>query len=259
MFKRISWLGIRDVKPFIEFCLWAGALVVARPMIAQLPGGGQAGWNAATLKLFSDVPAFTSKTEIRLQQKGSTEPLTMVVDFALLDGKVRLDLDLNTIKSKQLPAETMASFKAAGLDKLATVVRPDRKSALLIYPGVRGYVEMPMPPEEAAEVDRKFKLEKTRLGRETVDGHSCEKNKVVISADTGGKHEAIVWYAADLNNFPLRVQMIHEGATVVMDYRNVKFVRTDPKQFDPPAGYTKHATAELLMQNAMMKMLGGKR
>ena len=228
--------------------------------MAQLPGGGQAGWNAATLKLFGDVPAFTSKTEIHVQQKGSAEPLAMTVDFAMLEGKVRLDIDLNTIKSKQLPPETMASFKAAGLDKLATVIRPDRKSALLIYPGVRGYVEMPMSREEAADLDRKFKVEKTRVGRETVDGHSCEKNKVVISAgDNSSKHEAIVWYAADLNNFPVRMQMLQEGTTVVMDYRNVKFVRTDARQFDPPAGYTKHATAELLMQNAMMRMLGGKR
>jgi hypothetical protein len=140
------------------------------------------------------------------------------------------------------------------------VVRPDRKSSLLIYPGVQGYVEMPMSPDEAADVDRKFKLEKTRLGRETVDGHSCEKNKVVISAaDAKGKQEATVWYAADLNNFPLRIQMVQNGTTVVMDYRNVKFVRTDAKRFDPPAGYAKHATAELLMQNAMMKMLGGKK
>jgi hypothetical protein len=183
----------------------------------------------------------------------------MTVDFAMLDGKVRLDVDLSTIKSKQLPAETMASFKAAGLDKLATVVRPDRKSALLIYPGVQGYVEVPMSPEEAADVDRKFKLEKTRLGRETVDGRSCEKNKVVISSGPGGKHEAIVWYATDLTNFPLRVQMLQEGTTVVMEYRNVKFVRTDSRKFDPPVGYTKHATSELLMQSAMMKMLGGKK
>ena len=117
-----------------------------------------------------------------------------------------------------------------------------------------------MSREEVADLDRKFKVDKTRLGRETVDGHSCEKNKVVISAaDNTGKQEAMVWYATDLNNFPLRVQMVQEGTTVVMDHRNVKFVRTDAKQFDPPTGYTKHATAEALMQNAMMKMLGGKK
>src|SRR5262245_21517797 len=72
-------------------CILAGAFGVANPAVAQLPGGGQAGWNAAMLKLFGDVSAFTSKAEIRLQEKGSAEPLIMAVDFAMHDGKVRLD------------------------------------------------------------------------------------------------------------------------------------------------------------------------
>jgi hypothetical protein len=225
---------------------------------AQLPGGNQAGLNAAMLKLFGDVSSFTSKADVRMQEKGAKEPLTMTVDFAMLDGKVRMDLDIGAVKSKQIPAESLASFKAAGLDKIGTIVRPDRKLALLIYPSVKSYVEMPMSKEEAADMDRKFTLQKTRLGRESIDGHPCEKNKVVVAGDNGAKHEAIVWYADDMKNFPLQMQMDQQQVTVVMRYRDVKLVRPDAKQFEAPATFTKYASNEELMQSAMLKMLGGK-
>ena len=222
---------------------------------AQVPGGNQAGLNAAILKLFGDVGGFTSKADVRLQENGSKEVMTMTVDFAMRDGKVRMDLDMNSLKSKQLPPETLAAFKVAGLDKLVTVVRPDRKSTLLIYPSVQGYAETPMSKDEVAGLDRKFRIEKTRLGSEAIDGHSCDKNKVVVSADTGEKHEATVWYAADLKDFPLKVQMDQPQTTVVLQYRDVKLALPDTGRFEPPAGFTKHLTVERLMQDAMMRSL----
>jgi hypothetical protein len=100
-------------------------------------------------------------------------------------------------------------------------------------------------------------VEKTRVGRETIDGHPCEKTKVVVSAATGQKHEAVVWYATDLKGFPLKIQMDQQQMLVVMHYRDVKLERPDPKQFEPPTGAVKFASVEQLVQSAMMKMLGG--
>jgi len=224
---------------------------------AQLPGGSQAGMNAAMLKMFGDITAFSSKADVRVQERGAREPMTMTVDFAMLDGKVRMDLDMSTVKSKQLPADLLAGYKSAGMDKVATVLRPDRKSALLIYPAVRGYVELPMSKEEAADMDRKFKIDKTRLARETIGGQVCDKTKVVVSSDTGEKHQALVWYAMDLKNFPVKMQMDQPQMTVVMEYRDVKLARPDAKQFETPAGFARYPSVEQLMQKAMQKVLGG--
>ncbi len=235
--------------------IWLSAVAAK----AQMPGGSQAGLNAAMMRLFDQVGGFTSKAEVRLQEKGAPSATTMTVDVAMLAGKVRMDLDMAAMKSKQLPPETLAGFKAAGLDKLATVVRPDRKTTLLIYPSVQSYTEMPMSKDEAAGMDRKFKIEKTLLGRETIDRHNCEKNKVVLSADTGERHVATVWYAADLKNFPVKIQMDQPQMTVVLEYRDIKLVQPDARRFDPPAGFTKHPTVEHLMQNATMKMMGGRK
>ena len=232
-------------------------LQTSGPALAQFPGSSPNGLNAAMLKLFGEFTSFSSKADVRVQEKGSREPMTMTVDMSMLDGKVRMDLDISTLKSKQIPAETLAGFKAAGLARVVTVIRPERKSALLIYPTVRAYVDLPMSKEEAADMGRTYKLAKTKVGRETIDGQACDKMRVVVTADNGDKHEAVVWYASALKNFPVKMEIEQQQMTVVMQYREVKLIRPEAGQFEEPAGFAKHASVEQLMQSAMMKMLGG--
>ena len=114
-----------------------------------------------------------------------------------------------------------------------------------------------MTKEEGVDLDKTYKMQTTKLGAETIDGHPCQKNKVVVTGDKGEKHEAIVWNATDLRDFPVRIQMKQEDATMVMQYKDIKLTRPDPKQFEPPAGYTKHDSIERLMQGALLKQLGG--
>lgn len=247
---------MKHFKATILCC--AAILLAAQSGQAQLPGGGRTGVNAAMLKLFGDVGGFTSKADIRFQEKGTPEPLTMTVDFSMLGGRARMDLDMATVKSKQLPPEALAAFKVAGLDRFSTVVVPERKMTLLICPSMQGYTEIPMPKDEAADLDRKHTIEKKLIGRETVDGHSCEKMKVTISAEGGGKHEATVWYAADLKDFPVKIQVDDQQTSLLFQHRSVKLAKPEAKLFEVPSGFAKHASAEQLMQSAMMKSIGAR-
>jgi hypothetical protein len=71
------------------------------------------------------------------------------------------------------------------------------------------------------------------------------------------KNEALVWYATDLGNFPVRIQLDQPDATVVMDYRDVKMGRLNIKQFEAPADFARYNSAEMLMQSVMLKAMGG--
>lgn len=239
----------------VSLAFFAILLSLTRSGGAPLPGAGQAGLTAATLKLFGDFPAFTSTSDVRLQEKPGRGLTTLTLDFAMLDGKVRMDLDMGTVRSAQIPQQTVASLKAAGLAKVVTVLLPERRQALVIYPGATSYAEIPLAPEEAADMHKKFRIDKTQVGRDTVAGHACEKTKVVLHSEAGEKHEALVWYAKDLKDFPVRIQMEQPDAVVVMDFRNVKFTRPEGKQFEAPAGFVRYDNAETLMQNAMLKAL----
>jgi hypothetical protein len=233
-------------------CAWLISFL-ASTAAAQLPGGGQAGLNAALLRLFGDAPSFSSKADVRLQDKSSRALTTLATDFSILDGNLRMEVDMATVKSSQVPQKTLDMLRSAGLNHLITVVRPDRKNVMLIYPGARAYAEIPMTKDEAADVARLYRVEKKVVGKEKVGIYACEKTKVVVRADSGEKHEAVVWYAKELNNFPVRIQFDQPDASVVMEYRDVKLAAPARKDFEAPSGFARYTNAEQLMQNAMLK------
>src|SRR5262249_61831740 len=108
--------------------------------------------------------------------------------------------------------------------------------------------ETPMSREQAADLATKFKVEKASLGQETIDGHACEKSKVLLRGDKGEKHDAVVWNATDLNRFPVRIQMNQPEATVLMQFKEIKLARPEEKQFEAPASFARYDSIERLVR-----------
>ena len=143
-----------------------------------------------------------------------------------------------------------------GVDKMVSIVRPDKQTQFVVYPTARAYAEMPISKGTNGGGNQDYKIESTKLGTETVDGHPCVKNKVTISSKDAEKHEAVVWNATDLKDFPVKMQMVQAGGgTLVMTYSNIKLEKPDAKLFEPPTDFEKHASVEKLLQSVMMKML----
>ena len=101
------------------------------------------------------------------------------------------------------------------------------------------------------------KIEKTAAGKETIDGHPCVKNKIVVTDAKGKKTEGFVWNASDLKDFPIQVEVHSDKTVTTIHYTEPKFEKPEAKLFDTPAGYTKYASMQQMMQAAMMKMMGG--
>jgi len=224
--------------------------------LAQQPPlvvGSPPGWNAAMTRLFGDIRAFSATAELRVLDKAGKESITVPMNFALLDRKVRMDFEMTRMKGPQVSPEQIAGLKQMAMDRLACVILPDRKLMEISFPGLAAYVEMPLPEEEAAALDQSFKMDKTPLGKETIEGHPCVKNRVRMTDERGQSMEFIVWSAADLKDFPVQAQLSDGAAQVVIRYRNVQFARPDTKQFDTPAGYTRHQDFIQLMQAAALK------
>jgi len=140
---------------------------------------------------------------------------------------------------------------------MVSIVRPDQKVVYLIYPSQKSSLAMPMPPDQAETLQGNSKLAKTALGKETIDGHNCVKNQVVVTDENGRTLEATTWNAADLKDFPLQIRTQEQGNTSVLRFKDVKFSSPEPKQFDPPDGYTQYKDMQEMMQAIMGKMLGG--
>lgn len=231
-------------------------LVGASSLRAQVTAGASPGLNAALVRLFGGVTGFTAQLELRIVDTNGTETLNAPMKFSLLDGKMRGDLDVTKLKSKDLPAFAASAASSVGMNEVITLVRPDKKETYLLYPKFQACVVAPLDDEDVAALQKPAKLAKTPLARETLDGHPCIKSKVVVTEPDGRNHTATVWNATDLKDFPVQIQTVDDGATIILRFRQVKFERPVAKDFDLPAGTQKYDDAKELTQAVMKKLIG---
>ncbi len=230
------------MKKLSIFWHWLAALALAGLAVASasaqmLSPGAPTGLNAAFVKLFGPAAAFTAKMDTIMLDRTQRETVRMPAEFAALDGKVRLELNLAQMTSDDLPAGTIAKLKQAGMDRVVSIFRPDKKVTYTIYPGIQSYVMMSLPKEEAEASANSLKLEKTALGKETLDGHACMKNKATVKRDKVQVLEAVTWNATDMKDFPLQIEMKQKDNTVRMHFSGVQLVKPDAKVFEVPANY----------------------
>ncbi len=211
--------------------------------------------SAALTRLFGDVKAFTAKADIQVLDEAQKEKVSLPMDFALLDSSVRVEMDLTQMKNKDMPPGAAESLKQMGIAHIVSVIRPEKKAVFVIYPNQKSVLTMPMSAEDAAAAEKAPKIEKTELGKETVDGHACVKNKVVITDDKGKTLEATTWNATDLKDFPVRIQTKDAQNTSIVHFKDVQFTKLEASQFDIPAGYTQYSDPQEMMMGIMKKSM----
>ena len=226
------------------------------PASAQL-GGPPAGpqFDGALTKVFGDNTAFTATLESQVTPK-SGDPITLPGKIAFDAGKTRFEMNLSGAQGLKIPAGSAAQMKAMGLDQITTISLPENKFVYLVYPGLHSYVENPLPGKLTV-TNQDFKVATTELGRETVDGHPCVENKVVITDGKGATNEFTVWNATDLKNFPVKIITSKPEAEITMSFKDVSLIRPAAASFVPPADYTRYDNMQTMMQTEMMKKMSG--
>jgi hypothetical protein len=213
-------------------------LLAQSATLAQMPSAGSpTDLNAAFFKLFGSVSAFTAKVDTQVLDKSQKEWIRMPMTLAALDNKVRLEVNLAEVKSKDVPESAVANLKQMGMDRVVSIIRPDKKTRLILYPAAQGYVSMPLAAAEVEAWEKGLQMEKTPVGKETVDGHACVKHRVVVKNAQGPALEATTWNAADLRDFPVQIETKEKENTVLMRFSQIQLGKPAAKQFELPAGY----------------------
>ncbi|MEW6305320.1 MAG: hypothetical protein AB1705_17730 [Verrucomicrobiota bacterium] len=236
-----------------------GALLLTTLALNAQPGGmgGPRGprMDGGMLKLFGEHKAFSSDIDVMAPMPGG-QSVMLVGKIAILDGKSRFEIDMSKAKGGGLPPGAAEQMKAMGMAEIITISRPDKKVSFMVYPGLKGYVEQTMPEDALRDADS-FKLETTAMGKETIDGHPCEKMKFTVADNQGHTREGLVWQATDLKKFPIQFQMKENGQDITMTFKNVKLEKPEAAQLEAPAGFTKYDSMQAMIQDAMQKRFGG--
>jgi Domain of unknown function (DUF4412) len=208
---------------------------------------------AALIKFFGANNTFSADCDLKVSSANQGEVMSGAMTYAMSVDKVRTEIDMTKMKSAQMPPAVLESMKKMGMGQAVSIARQDQKLVYLIYPGLKAYAKMPIGAGESA-TSAEPKIDKTKLGEETVDGHPCVKNRVSLTADNGEKHEAILWNATDMKDFPLEIQSTEQGMTALMHFKNINFAKPDAALFEPPAEFKAYDNVQQMMMTAMQKM-----
>jgi hypothetical protein len=149
--------------------------------------------------------------------------------------------------------------KAMGMAEMTFLSDEATGKTLMVYPGLQAYTDMSGADAKPAD-DSKIKVSVTPLGKETVEGRACAKNKVVVTDADGTANEATVWNATDLKDFPVRIDTGDGNTKVKMTFKGVKFEAPNPALFEPPAKFKRYDNLQAMLQDAVMKqLLGGQK
>jgi len=205
-------------------------------------------------KLFGSNQAFSANLDMQVTEP-SGQPVTMPGKIAYDMGKTRFEFNMADMKGRKMSPQGAAQMKAMGMDVMVTITRPDEKTAYLVYPGLQSYAATAMPVAESSPTNNDLKTQTTEIGKDTVDGHPCVENKVIITDKEGTSHESTVWNATDLKSFPVKIETTEEGSKVTMLFKNVSLAKPAAGEFEPPADFKKYDNIQQLMQEQMMKRM----
>ena len=237
------------------WCVSVGILLVGLvPGWAQFDGPSSPGVSVSLIRLFGTNFAFTARVEYQLLNRSNKELVNLPMSLARLDNRICMELDLARMRNQVQP-DALAQIKPLGMEQLITILRPDLRATCQIFPRLRAFVKLPMPPNEAEAFAKPGKMERTRLGQEKMQGFDCTRYRVVATDEQGGRHEATVWNATGLRDFPLCVATREGQETVVMRFSQIQFVRPDSAKFEPPAGYVEYADMGALINGPAQKYL----
>ena len=147
-------------------------------------------------------------------------------------------------------------MKQMGMDKMTAISRPDKNVSYLVYSGLQAYVENPSQ-NAAPKSPGDFKVETTEMGKESVEGHNCVKNKVVVTDTTGKAEKFTGRKRVRLKKFPVKIITDQGGNTMTMIFKDSHSSAPDAGQFDPPGDYKKYDNMMSLGLQAEMMKRGG--
>lgn len=255
------------MKRTLSLLLTLGVLTTTRLALAQfgaadaaspVPGGGTP-ITGPIAKLFGIHQGFSCDLQVTGKDPSSKKSFTMFGKLAFLDSKSRFELDLAKVKGGGLDDSMKTQVAAMGLGEMVMIARPDKSATYIVYPGLESYVSLsqPKPAPSATPEPTPEQPVVTAVGKETIDGHPCVKNKYTFKDEAGKTQDAMVWNATDLKGFPIRIEHKEADQPIRLDFKNVDLSKPREASFEPVGTYSKYGSMATLMQNAIMKKLGG--
>ncbi len=177
--------------------------------------------------------------------KGDNKSWVMDAPLWITGPKMKMEMDL----TKMMQAAGASDASQSPMSRMTMLNRGDKKTSYTLYPNVKKY----MVHTDAEEQDEKPKVEKTRVGSETIDGHPCEKYKVVITYKNEKPQEGFIWNAKDLGGMTIKSEVENKDFKVTTELKNIVLKSSPASVFEIPQGYAESKDFMEIMMPAQPK------
>jgi hypothetical protein len=228
-------------------------LLCAVPAFAQFGGGASGGSpNNGLDQLFSANPVYSATLQTVMSTPNG--PMTVTSKTYYDHGNSRDEMDMTNVTGTSLPPNALKQATALGLDSIVTIAPSTHTNIYTLYPNLHSYFSVPVSDSGTKSASDGI-ASMTSIGNETVAGHSCVKNKVIVNAG-GQPHTFTVWNATDLKNFPVQISISEDNMSATLTYQNISFNSVPASFFRPPSSYKSYDDIQSLMQAAIMARMG---
>ncbi len=212
----------------------APAVKVAMPEIKapEPPSFGYMDWEGR-----KDFTAVVHSVSLN---KGNNQSSVFDAPLWITGPKVKMEMDM----TQMMAASGAKNAEQSPMSKMTVLNRGDKKTGYTLYPNVQKY----LVHAETGEPGEKPKIEKTKVGTETIDGHPCDKYKVVITTKDGTTQEGFIWNAKDLGGMTIRSEVENKDFKMTTELKKVVLRSSPASVFEIPQGYTEaKGFAEIMM------------
>jgi hypothetical protein len=143
--------------------------------------------------------------------------------------KMKMEMDM----TKMMEASGGKDASKSPMSKMTMLNRGDKKTGYTLYPNVQKY----MVHTDAEEQDEKPKVEKTKVGSETIDGHPCDKFKVVITYKSEKPQVGFIWNARDLGGMTIKSEVENNDYKMTTELKKIVLKSSPASVFEIPQGY----------------------
>lgn len=89
------------------------------------------------------------------------------------------------------------------------------------------------------------------------DGHRCRRGEASIGISEGPEALFTIWRATDLKALPLQIKAAN--GQCVINFSKISFERIGASLFNPPDGFTKHASPEMMQGTLLERQISAKK
>lgn len=201
---------------------------------------------SAVLRQFcGSISNFSANADFEISIAGQS-PWVMPTKLAFWNGHLRQEIDIGAMPN--IPIATREAAKKMNCNREILIVRLDKKMIYDLFPDFEAYIEIPVSEDSIHKIEdivKRSTFDKTPLGEEVLDGYACVKTK--LASQQFASDHAIVWYARDLKDFPIRVEM----PSLNIHFKNVDLTTFDPRLFEVPTNYVRQPDSQAVIKIAI--------